>query len=181
LCPPQERPAIESSKKKRGKQKCVVREADAAEIANDGRNTSKTKNGNAQKSKPRVVLPAGAASDEEEVAQHEGRPETLPRDGYKGGGEKVDKEKEAMARELQELKRERTLGEDRIRRDLLQQQQLWEREREAMRDEILCVVCLDGPKDTALSCGHQACARCAKALEICHICRQKITLRTRLY
>jgi hypothetical protein len=140
------------------------------------------KEGCTQRLKTKVAHIASATSgNNEDFAQHEARPETLLRDGYKGDGEKVDGEKEAMARELQELKRERTLGEDRIRKDLWQQQQLWEREREAMRDEVLCAVCLDGPKDSALSCRHQACARCAQAIQICHISRQKISVRTRLY
>jgi hypothetical protein len=121
---------------------------------------------NAQQPKTKVADPAGTASDNEEFVQHEARPQTVLRDGYKGAGHAVDREKEAMACELKQLK---------------EKHEAIEREREAMRDAVLCVVCLDGLKDTALSCGHQACARCAKALELCHICRQKITVRTRLY
>jgi hypothetical protein len=56
-----------------------------------------------------------------------------------------------------------------------------EQERERVREANLCEICLDNPKDIALSCGHQACAGCAAGLANCHICRQIITARTRLY
>jgi hypothetical protein len=56
-----------------------------------------------------------------------------------------------------------------------------ERERESVREANLCEICLDSLKDVALSCGHQACANCASGLVICHICRQIIIARTRLY
>jgi hypothetical protein len=60
-------------------------------------------------------------------------------------------------------------------------QRALERERESVREARLCEICLDNPKDVALSCGHQACADCAEGLVNCHICRQIITARTRLY
>jgi hypothetical protein len=195
----QERQAIENDKK-RGERRHDARKADAdqggnVERATAGRNHSNKKHGKLQKernaqqpiAKRRMAHVAGAANDNEDNFQHEARHEKVPRSGYEGAGQEVDKEEEEMVRELQQLKKEREAREqERVageenKSDLLQQQQLWEHEREAMRDEVLCSVCLDGLKDTALSCGHQACGRCAKPLEICHICRQKITVRTRLY
>jgi hypothetical protein len=132
----QERPAIESSKKKRGKQKCVAREAGAnqcanAEGENSGRKDGNSKHGkvqkdrNAQQPMKKVTHPGDIASDKVEFAEHEAKPGIVRQ---KGAEKDADKEKEAMARELQQLKRER----------------------EAMRDEVLCAVCLNGPKDTAL-------------------------------
>jgi hypothetical protein len=56
-----------------------------------------------------------------------------------------------------------------------------EQEREAMREARLCEMCLDRPKIVASSCGHKACANCAQGLANCHICRQIITARMRLY
>jgi ankyrin repeat protein len=56
-----------------------------------------------------------------------------------------------------------------------------DREREAMRESRLCEICIDSLKDTALNCGHQACSVCAKELESCHLCRETITIRLKLY
>jgi hypothetical protein len=56
-----------------------------------------------------------------------------------------------------------------------------EQERVEVREARLCEICLDNSKDIALNCGHQACAGCAEGLVNCHICRQIITARIRLY
>jgi hypothetical protein len=55
------------------------------------------------------------------------------------------------------------------------------RERDVMHEARLCVLCLDNPNDTAYGCGHQVCAGCAGEQVDCHICRQAISIRTRLY
>jgi hypothetical protein len=54
-------------------------------------------------------------------------------------------------------------------------------DREKHDQEILCGICEEHKKDTALGCGHQACAICASQLTDCHLCRAPITSRTRLY
>ena len=44
-----------------------------------------------------------------------------------------------------------------------------------------CGVCLDASKDCAFNCGHMSCSKCAESLQVCHICRTKITDRRRVY
>jgi hypothetical protein len=79
-------------------------------------------------------------------------------------------EREAIDREREKM-REEMLAEARRR----------EEERERERETRMCVICLDDVRDTAFACGHQACAGCARDLTTCHICRQTITLRVKLY
>jgi hypothetical protein len=83
-----------------------------------------------------------------------------------------------LEREREELQRER----EEMRKTMMAE---LERERALQREEreeaIQCAICLDRDKDTALNCGHQACAQCAIGLANCHICRGPITTRTRLY
>ena len=58
-----------------------------------------------------------------------------------------------------------------------------QRERNEARDEAsACGVCLSSPKDTCLHpCGHTMCRRCSHRIELCPICRQKITDRRRVF
>jgi hypothetical protein len=87
-------------------------------------------------------------------------------------------------RDLEEavLLRRQRLAMERMRADAqAEARRELEREREVMREARLCVICLDKPNDTAYGCGHQACAGCARELVDCHICRQAITIRTRLF
>jgi hypothetical protein len=74
----------------------------------------------------------------------------------------------------------------RVQRDVQREvqravQRAVERERELAREARLCEICLDNAKDIALNCGHQACVGCAEGLANCHICRQIITIRMKLY
>jgi hypothetical protein len=76
----------------------------------------------------------------------------------------LDCEREEMRRTMRaELERERAI------------------QREEREEAIQCAICLDRDKDTALNCGHQACAICASELANCHICRKPIITWTRLY
>jgi ankyrin repeat protein len=75
----------------------------------------------------------------------------------------LQREREEMRKTMRELERERTL------------------QREEREEATLCAICLDRDKDTALNCGHQACAACASEVANCHICRVPIVTRTRLY
>jgi hypothetical protein len=83
-----------------------------------------------------------------------------------------------LDRERGELQRER----EEMRKTMMAE---LERERALQREEreeaIQCAICFDRDKDTALNCGHQACAFCASGLANCHICREPILTRTRLY
>lgn len=45
----------------------------------------------------------------------------------------------------------------------------------------ICPICLTNEKDMAFGCGHMACRECGSRLTICHICRQQISSRIRLY
>ncbi|KAM5586908.1 E3 ubiquitin-protein ligase RGLG4 [Rosa sericea] len=49
------------------------------------------------------------------------------------------------------------------------------------RDELVCPICLTNPKDLAFGCGHMACRDCGARLSNCHICRQPIRSRLRVY
>ncbi|KAI3796694.1 hypothetical protein L1987_39373 [Smallanthus sonchifolius] len=44
-----------------------------------------------------------------------------------------------------------------------------------------CPICLTNEKDMAFGCGHVACRECGSRLSRCHICRQQISSRIRLY
>ncbi|KAJ9563244.1 hypothetical protein OSB04_008404 [Centaurea solstitialis] len=44
-----------------------------------------------------------------------------------------------------------------------------------------CPICLTNDKDMAFGCGHMACRECGSRLSRCHICRQEINSRIRLY
>lgn len=44
-----------------------------------------------------------------------------------------------------------------------------------------CGICFDNTKDAVFNCGHLACFGCAEKLNTCHICRQPITTRIKMY
>lgn len=44
-----------------------------------------------------------------------------------------------------------------------------------------CPICLTNEMDMAFGCGHMACRECGSRLIRCHICRQQISSRIRLY
>nr|XP_043624441.1 E3 ubiquitin-protein ligase RGLG4 isoform X2 [Erigeron canadensis] len=48
-------------------------------------------------------------------------------------------------------------------------------------DYKICPICLTNEKDMAFGCGHVACRECGSRLSRCHICRQVISNRIRLY
>ncbi len=47
--------------------------------------------------------------------------------------------------------------------------------------EQLCAVCWERRKDTVFQCGHATCAECGDRLVACCICRQRISIRIRMY
>ena len=44
-----------------------------------------------------------------------------------------------------------------------------------------CGMCLDKPVDCVFDCGHLCCFDCAEMIDNCHICRQPITKRKKVY
>ena len=44
-----------------------------------------------------------------------------------------------------------------------------------------CGICMVNTKDRAFDCGHLACSECADLLVECHICREKITGKRKIY
>ncbi|XP_077527293.1 E3 ubiquitin-protein ligase MIB2-like [Haemaphysalis longicornis] len=50
-----------------------------------------------------------------------------------------------------------------------------------MEDVYVCGVCCERPRDVAFSCGHRACAQCARHFQTCPWCRKPITSRIALY
>lgn len=51
----------------------------------------------------------------------------------------------------------------------------------AAEKEFLCPVCWDRRKGLVFQCGHQTCQQCGDKLVECPICRQKISLRIKVY
>ncbi|KAI4323295.1 hypothetical protein L6164_022913 [Bauhinia variegata] len=47
--------------------------------------------------------------------------------------------------------------------------------------EMVCVVCLTNAKDLAFQCGHMTCRDCGSRITNCHICRERITHRLRVF
>ncbi|KAL9257751.1 E3 ubiquitin-protein ligase RGLG3-like protein [Drosera capensis] len=47
--------------------------------------------------------------------------------------------------------------------------------------EQSCPICLTRPKNMAFQCGHTTCMDCGVKLERCHLCREPITARLRLF
>eukprot|EP01116_Phalansterium_solitarium_P011001 TRINITY_DN2660_c0_g1_i1.p1 TRINITY_DN2660_c0_g1~~TRINITY_DN2660_c0_g1_i1.p1 ORF type:complete len:560 (-),score=32.38 TRINITY_DN2660_c0_g1_i1:365-2044(-) len=54
-------------------------------------------------------------------------------------------------------------------------------ELEQLKDDRLCCVCFDAPKNCALGCGHCLCTTCAAPLKACPICRQKKVIMIPLF
>ena len=44
-----------------------------------------------------------------------------------------------------------------------------------------CGICMVNTKDCAFDCGHLACSECAELLTDCHICRQRITGKRKIF
>mmetsp|Transcript_36034 Transcript_36034/g.80201 ORF Transcript_36034/g.80201 Transcript_36034/m.80201 type:complete len:185 (-) Transcript_36034:984-1538(-) len=50
-----------------------------------------------------------------------------------------------------------------------------------MEDLVLCPICMDERRDTALKCGHTLCSSCSEPMTSCPVCRKRISRRIRLY
>jgi hypothetical protein len=50
-----------------------------------------------------------------------------------------------------------------------------------LQEAQICSICMERKKDTAFQCGHIACSICAIPLKACHICREKVTKRIKIY
>ncbi|KAK4253582.1 hypothetical protein QN277_010236 [Acacia crassicarpa] len=55
-----------------------------------------------------------------------------------------------------------------------------EREVNSLADKA-CAICLTNEKDIAFGCGHMACEDCMLTISNCHICREPITSRLKLF
>lgn len=49
------------------------------------------------------------------------------------------------------------------------------------RNQMECAICLTNGKDLAFGCGHMSCRDCGSRLSNCHICRERITSRLRVF
>ncbi|KAE9620835.1 putative transcription factor C2H2 family [Lupinus albus] len=49
------------------------------------------------------------------------------------------------------------------------------------QNQMVCAICLTNAKDLAFGCGHMACRDCGAKLSNCHICRERITNRLRVF
>uniref|UniRef100_A0A0M3I4I9 RING-type domain-containing protein n=1 Tax=Ascaris lumbricoides TaxID=6252 RepID=A0A0M3I4I9_ASCLU len=80
-------------------------------------------------------------------------------------GEAAEKAKEAAEKEKDELIRE------------------LQKRLEQLELEIFCAICMDQRCSIVFQCGHKACIECASPtrLKLCHICREPITRRTRIF
>ena len=52
---------------------------------------------------------------------------------------------------------------------------------QALEEAQICSICMERKKDTAFQCGHIACSMCAMPLKACHICREKVVKRIKIY
>ena len=52
---------------------------------------------------------------------------------------------------------------------------------QALEEAQTCSICMERKKDTAFNCGHLACSICALPLKACHICREKVLKRIKIY
>ena len=52
---------------------------------------------------------------------------------------------------------------------------------ESQSFDFKCSICNDNLIDCCLGCGHCACLSCAAKLSNCHMCREKISLRTKMF
>ncbi|CAF0849336.1 unnamed protein product [Brachionus calyciflorus] len=50
-----------------------------------------------------------------------------------------------------------------------------------MEEAQQCPICMERKKDTTFQCGHTVCNFCSKPLVNCHICREKIITKIRIY
>ena len=51
-----------------------------------------------------------------------------------------------------------------------------------LEDQMMCTICMERHKDVAFEgCGHQACQQCSNVLDTCHMCRQPIQKKIKLY
>ena len=69
-----------------------------------------------------------------------------------------------------------TLHKYSLLRDMLIPQRI------ANQIEPLCCICMNDPIITAMvPCGHTFCGNCSKRSTVCHVCRQIITSRLRVF
>lgn len=52
---------------------------------------------------------------------------------------------------------------------------------QALEEAQVCVICMERKKDIAFQCGHIACNICSLPLTRCHICREKIVKKIKIY
>jgi len=52
---------------------------------------------------------------------------------------------------------------------------------QALEEAQICSICMERKKDTAFQCGHIACSTCAMPLKACHICREKVLKKFKIY
>ncbi len=52
---------------------------------------------------------------------------------------------------------------------------------QALEEAQICSICMERKKDTAFQCGHVACNICAMPLKACHICREKVVKKIKIY
>lgn len=105
---------------------------------------------------------------------------SLPNPELEGFSEMMDKyiEKQFETNQLETLYWDYifTLQKYSILREILIPQRL------ANQSEPLCCICMTEPVVIALGpCGHTFCTNCSKRTIVCHICRQPVTTRLRVY
>jgi len=114
------------------------------------------------------------------VVEKVGQLIALPNPELEGFQEMMDKyiEKQFETNQLENLYWDYifTLQKYSILREILIPQRL------ANQSEPLCCICMTEPIVIAMGpCGHTFCTNCSKRSVICHICRQQITTRLRIF
>ena len=52
---------------------------------------------------------------------------------------------------------------------------------QTLEEAQTCPICMERKKDTAFQCGHLACSECSLSLRACHICREKVARKFKIY
>ena len=87
--------------------------------------------------------------------------------------------KDCAREQFRREERERMRAE--MRSEMEEERKTLESEKEKIKEAKECTICLERDVDVVFSCGHQACETCGDKLKICHICREVIKSRIKLY
>ena len=81
---------------------------------------------------------------------------------------------------IQEVVKEKIVYVDRIKETPVEVIRLV-KDSEEMEKAYQCPICLENAINIVFGCGHGTCLNCSSSLEKCHMCRKRITQRTKMF